>query len=535
MRRFTLTLLTLTIMLHGCGQSRSPDQGETTTETTAGTEVQPTAEEKPTGIAWHKGDIEAAFELARKENKPVFLYWGAEWCPPCHQINATIFNRREFIDRSRLFVPVYLDGDTENAQKLGERFGVMGYPTMIVLNPEGDEITRIPGGINIELYGSVLDLALADARPVQEVLAAFEAGEALSDSDWRLLAYYSWFQDNQRVLGDADQPALFRGLVDACPESLIAECSRLYMQYLDVTLAAARDEEHATTLTPEQKQEAVDRLEQILGDYDLVMANLLSVIFNGGDFTAAVTDDGSAERAALETRWLATLDRIQADADVSTMERLYTCYGKLNFERMHDPEAPVSEQLKAEIGDRVAWAEARASSYERVPVINAAWNTLYEAGMDEMADELLAVEIERSETPYYFMLNLAETAKRAGRTEEAIAWLKRAYEESVGPATRFQWGYAYLVGLIEMAPEDAGRIESETLRVFGELANVENAFYQRTRVRLGRLDQQFREWNEDGQHADTIRSIRNGVLEVCSRIPADDAGRATCESFLKES
>ena len=55
--------------------------------------------------------IDAAFAKARAEGKPVFLYWGAVWCPPCNQVKATIFNRQDFIDRSRFFVPVYLDGD----------------------------------------------------------------------------------------------------------------------------------------------------------------------------------------------------------------------------------------------------------------------------------------------------------------------------------------------------------------------------------------------------------------------------------------
>jgi thiol:disulfide interchange protein len=80
----------------------------------------------PPGIAWFDGDVDAAFAAAKAANKPVFLYWGAEWCPPCAQIKTTIFAKREFQDRSRLFVPVYLDGDTPSAQKHGERFGVVG-------------------------------------------------------------------------------------------------------------------------------------------------------------------------------------------------------------------------------------------------------------------------------------------------------------------------------------------------------------------------------------------------------------------------
>ncbi len=71
----------------------------------------------------------------QKHNQPLFLYWGAVWCPPCNQVKATVFNRQGFIARSRFFVPVHLDGDSPSAQKLGARFKVRGYPTMILFRP----------------------------------------------------------------------------------------------------------------------------------------------------------------------------------------------------------------------------------------------------------------------------------------------------------------------------------------------------------------------------------------------------------------
>jgi thiol-disulfide isomerase/thioredoxin len=121
-----------------------------------------------TGIQWLKGDVEGAFALAAEQNKPVFLYWGAEWCPPCHAIKATVFNTREFLERSRLFIPVYLDGDTDDAQRYGEQFAVAGYPTMIVFSPDGQEITRIPNGIDIQAFAEVLDLAMNSLRPLTD-------------------------------------------------------------------------------------------------------------------------------------------------------------------------------------------------------------------------------------------------------------------------------------------------------------------------------------------------------------------------------
>jgi thiol:disulfide interchange protein len=108
----------------------------------------------PAGIDWFAGDVDAAFAAAKAADKPLYLYWGAEWCPPCAQIKSTIFNRREFQERSKLFIPVYLDGDTPGAQKQGEHFGIIGYPTMILFRADGTEITRLPGGVDVERYAS---------------------------------------------------------------------------------------------------------------------------------------------------------------------------------------------------------------------------------------------------------------------------------------------------------------------------------------------------------------------------------------------
>ena len=67
------------------------------------------------GIAWFKGDVDAAFKSARAANKPVLLYWGAQWCPPCKQLKSAVFSRPDFIEKSKLFVAVYLDGDLPDA------------------------------------------------------------------------------------------------------------------------------------------------------------------------------------------------------------------------------------------------------------------------------------------------------------------------------------------------------------------------------------------------------------------------------------
>jgi len=120
------------------------------------------------GVAWQTGDVDAVFAAAKATKMPVFLYWGAKWCPPCNQVKATIFNRQDFIERSRHFAPVYVDGDTASAQRLASRFKVSGYPTMILFTPDGKEITRLPGEVDADQYMRVLNMGMNGARPVRE-------------------------------------------------------------------------------------------------------------------------------------------------------------------------------------------------------------------------------------------------------------------------------------------------------------------------------------------------------------------------------
>ncbi len=135
-------------------------------------------------------DIERCFARAKAENKPVLPYWGAAWCPPCNQLESTLFNRQDFAAQSRSFVAVHLDGDRLGAQKLGARFKVIAYPTVILFRPDGAEITRLPGDVDAPKLMALLQAGLAGGRPVKEILAGARARKPLSVNEWRLLAFY---------------------------------------------------------------------------------------------------------------------------------------------------------------------------------------------------------------------------------------------------------------------------------------------------------------------------------------------------------
>src|SRR5690606_1842044 len=58
-------------------------------------------------IAWRDGDVDDALAEAKEAGKPVILYWGAVWCPPCNQMKAGLFKDPAFIAETENFIPVY--------------------------------------------------------------------------------------------------------------------------------------------------------------------------------------------------------------------------------------------------------------------------------------------------------------------------------------------------------------------------------------------------------------------------------------------
>lgn len=490
------------------------------------------------GIDWFDGTVDQAFATARGSEKPLFLYWGAEWCPPCHAINNTVFRSPAFIERSRLFVPVYLDGDTPLAQAAGERFGVRGYPTMIVFGADGEELTRIPGGIDIQAYSNVLDLTLTRSAATSEVVRRLlDEGGALSATECTQFAYYSWRQDG-KILSDRDEMDAFRTMYEACPGELDAERSILYLAWLQARLddLAASEEDADTDAPPAPledatRHEARQAVNRILGDDRLVRANVLVLLFSGARITAAISEPDSPERAQLTRKFMAAYNDLYADDGLYKRERIYTLQGKIGFARIEDEDATIPDDLRQEIRAVVEWAdESTPDPYERQPIINALGNVLESAGMDDDARKLLLAELGISRQPYYFMPTLADIEQRAGNDEAALEWLQKGWDTSTGPATRFQWGSYYLDGLLEMRPEARDQIEATTLTLVRELQSG-GGFYNRSTRLLERMEEKLRAWSVESDASDTLDAIRASVATACAADPLPES-RAICESFL---
>jgi thioredoxin-related protein len=535
--RKALTLSLLTLCLAACGDLREEELASGALESRAAK------------IAWFDGTIEEAFDLARNTARPVFLYWGAEWCPPCHYLKNKIFKRPEFVAKIGEFVPVYLDGDSERAQILGEELDVQGYPTVIIFNPEGEEVIRMPSTIPVAQYADILDAALQIRRPIQETLSrVMDTGVADAErADLSLLAFYSWEQDSKTGLSGEERITVLRRLYQGTPPDLALQRSRFLTLYLRSVIEAGPDAEGDVTLSADERSEHSQQMIGILSDPDLRSANLLHVLYMSRETVELLHPEASAARAALVDAWNEAARACEKDQTLSLDDRLSSLVPRLALAKLtaqerlpqgddaDDSPLELPPDLIAAVRGRVAGAASEvADKGELQTVLGTMVWLLQTAGLEGEAETLLAEKMEQTAAPYYFMSWLASLKQDAEQPKEALLWYRKAYDSARGRYTRFRWGSTYLRRLLELAPSDLATIEAASMMILDELLTREDAFALGNHSRLGSLEKAYRSWVENGGNEDLLVRIRQRVHTQCDRYPDSGEGsqRQRCLAFL---
>ena len=110
-------------------------------------------------IAWLT-DFESARDTAREQNKPLLLYFYADWCAPCHQLSRQTWpdDRVERLVMTS-FVPVKIDvSDMEQPDQVSEHYNVVALPTIIAANPDGQPLAELYGFVTADEFVSRLGL-----------------------------------------------------------------------------------------------------------------------------------------------------------------------------------------------------------------------------------------------------------------------------------------------------------------------------------------------------------------------------------------
>lgn len=532
MRVHAIAIL-LAVVLAACGQKSAENAVTNVTPAPAaepGVDLAAIHSDAP-GIDWFKGDVDAAFKSAQASNKPVLLYWGAQWCPPCKQLKSAVFSRPDFIEKSKLFVAVYLDGDLPDAQKYGDEFRVTAYPTVVVFKPDRTEITRIAGNMDLSLYAGVLDNALGDVRPVKEVIdLAVKAEAPLAAQDCRRLAYHAFDLEDDGIFDRSVLRTAFDNAARLCPAELAKERARL--QILGAAQAAIlqKDAIEQGGKADKALSASILRVNEILGNQDLALANADALRSLRPEFYRAARQTLPQIAPSLRSRAMAAADATTTNAQFAPADQLAAQLMRIRVAKAYAPDGKVPTDVRTvALQTAEKMLAVKQEPYVRAGVVNSAINIYIALDDYPRARDLLALEATTSNTPHYYIGDLADVEEHLGNEKRALELLAEAYAKAKGPASRFQWGYNYLEGLLRLSPDDTVKIAQVGDQVLAELDGP-NRVHRRTLSRLNRLDKALHEWSTTPARAAVMAKFRDRVAQVCAK-SADATVGAGCAAF----
>nr|WP_320131848.1 thioredoxin fold domain-containing protein [uncultured Holophaga sp.] len=100
-------------------------------------------------VVWEH-DLESAQKRARAEKKLILADVWTEWCGWCLKLQRDVFPSPQGQAALARVVPASLktetrDGQATSLKYLEQRYGIKGYPTLLLLDPEGNVVRRADG------------------------------------------------------------------------------------------------------------------------------------------------------------------------------------------------------------------------------------------------------------------------------------------------------------------------------------------------------------------------------------------------------
>ena len=93
-------------------------------------------------IAWLTSYSEAT-KRAEAEKKPLLFKFFTGWCPHCTRMDQTTWKDASLAEVAKSFMAAKVNADVEKVPV--QRYHLVGYPTVIIAEPGGEEVLRLEG------------------------------------------------------------------------------------------------------------------------------------------------------------------------------------------------------------------------------------------------------------------------------------------------------------------------------------------------------------------------------------------------------
>lgn len=162
--RWFLAATALCLMLWGCGEKELPSE-----------------------ISWFE-DFQSGQKRAEQLGQNMLVDFYTDWCKWCKVLDDSVYTSPEVIQMSTemVFVKINAERDTLSAKK----YGIGGYPTVVLMNSKGEEIDRIYGYMPPPDFVNQLNLYLQGRETLQDYLGRLEQNPAGIEVNYTLAEKY---------------------------------------------------------------------------------------------------------------------------------------------------------------------------------------------------------------------------------------------------------------------------------------------------------------------------------------------------------
>ena len=493
----------------------------------------------PVEVTWRKAGLESALKEARAADKPLLVYWGAVWCPPCNALKAKAFHDPGFVKATRSFIPVYLDGDSEDAQAWGERLHASGYPTLLVLNSSGREVQRLVTSdplpdLLAEIERTREDLSGWDGLLKKAALAKRPAD--LLPAEWRRLAARDWTGDERWIDREIELADQLRAVGNAFPPEMVNERVRLELAELrERVLVSSKDKK---PLAESERKRGLALVRGLLSDPELVAVHAMPLAFLSGDLVRAAFpgETPSAERTDFIKHYLTAFRAYRKRPGLSLENRLYSTEPFTELTAgLKAAGVPLALEEANDLANEAITELANAKTEQQVIVVlNSLADLLGSIGRPAEGQKHILENLARVSSKNELMSTLAELEEKQGHPAEALRWTEKAYRETVGKNSRLQWGVRYVRYLIEHEPKGHGRIEATSHELLTDSVKRTDSFSGRNLRSLNRLAKALKGWSS----AEKVKLADEKAIGLagfsCTRSGLNPESRARCEALLRE-
>ena len=107
---------------------------------------------------WHENatGYQMALQEQSRTGKPLALFFHTDWCSSCKQLRKDVLASDTFNEFLPNVIPVKINPETSQLEKaIADRFGVMGYPTFVLVTNEPTRVVPIRRTSNVKPEGFV--------------------------------------------------------------------------------------------------------------------------------------------------------------------------------------------------------------------------------------------------------------------------------------------------------------------------------------------------------------------------------------------